>query len=74
MTRRQQKRDLKLRGSSLSIFFVITSVCLLFEKEQNYVGTELRGAVSKLGRKIKIRRCVLTFSEKLQIWSFCVAN
>ena len=50
------------------------SVCLTFESWWDYPGTEFRGAVSKLGKKIEIRSCVFTFSVKLEKWSFRVAD
>ena len=58
------KTSLKIASSSLSIFFVIISVCVTFESWQDYSGTEFRGAVSRLGKKIPIRACVFTFSLK----------
>ena len=48
----------KIASSSLSIFFFVMSICLTFESYRNYPGTEFRGAVSKLGKKIQIRGCV----------------
>ena len=60
------KTSLKIASSSLSIFFVIISVCVTFESLRNYSGTEFRGAVSSLGKKIRICVCVFTFSLKLE--------
>ena len=60
------KTLVKIAGSSLSIFFVIMSVCLTFENSRDYPGTEFRGAVSKLGKKIEIEACVFTFSVKVE--------
>ena len=57
------KTSLKIASSSLSIFFVIISVCVTFNSWQEYSGTEFRGAVSRLGKKIQIRACVFTFSQ-----------
>ena len=37
------KTSLGLSSSSLSIFFVIMSVCLTFESKRDYPGTEFRG-------------------------------
>ena len=68
------KTSLKIASSSLSIFFIIMSICLTFESQRNYPGTEFRGAVSKLGKKIQIRGCMFTFSVKLEKWSFHVAD
>lgn len=51
---------------SVSIFFVIISACLTFEKWRDNSGTKFRGAVSKVGEKIQIRGSVFTFSVKLQ--------
>ena len=48
------KTSLKIASSSLWIFFVIASVCLTVESRWNYPGTEFRGAVSKLGKKIQL--------------------
>ena len=64
----------KIASSSLSIFFFVMSICLAFESYRNYPGTEFRGAVSKLGKKIQFRGDVLTFSVKLEKWSFHVAD
>ena len=51
------------------------SVCLTqFERKRNNPGTEFRGAVSTLEKKIQICACVLTFSVKLEKWSFLVAD
>ena len=50
------------------------SIYLNFERLRNYLGTEFRGAVSKLEKKIQIRASVFTFSVKLEIWSFHVAE
>ena len=50
------------------------SIYLNFESLRNYLGTEFRGAVSKLEKKIQIRASVFTFSVKLEIWSFHVAE
>ena len=50
------------------------SFCLTFESERDYSGTEFRGAISKQGKKIKIRACVFTFPVKLEKWSFDVTN
>ena len=58
------KTSLKIASSSLSIFFVIISVCVTFES----------GAVLRLGKKIQICVCVFTFSLKLEKWSFHVAD
>lgn len=41
------------------------STYLTFESLRNYLGTEFRGAVSKLEKKIQIRASVFTFSVKL---------
>ena len=60
------KTSLKIASSSLPIFFVIISVCGTFESQQDYSGTEFRGAVSRLGKKIPIGVCVFTFSLKLE--------
>ena len=69
------KTSLKIASSSLPIFFVIMSVCLSFESYRDYPRTEFRGAtMSKLEKKIQIRACVLTFSVKLEKWSFYVTN
>ena len=68
------KTSLNIASSSLSIFFVFMSVCLTFESWWDYPGTEFRGAVSKLGKKIEIRACVFTFSVKLEKWSFRVGD
>mgnify|MGYP000429939719 CR=1 FL=1 len=68
------KTSLKIASSSFSIFFVIISVCVTFESKHNYSGTEFRGAVSRLGKKIQICVCVFTFSLKLEKWSFHVAD
>ena len=68
------KTSLKLASSSLSIVYVIMSVCLTFESKRNYSGTEFTGAVSKLGEKIEKRRCAFTFSVELEKWSFHVAH
>ena len=38
------KTSLKIASSSFSIYFPIMSVCLTFESQQNYPGTEFRGA------------------------------
>ena len=48
------KTSLKIASSSFSIHFPIISVCLTFESQQNYPGTELRGAVSTLEKNIQI--------------------
>ena len=50
------------------------SVCLTFESYRDYPGTEFRGAVSKLGKKIQIRACLFTFSVKLDKRLFHVAD
>ena len=50
------------------------SVCVTFKGYQDYSGTEFRGAVSRLGKKLQIRACVFTFSLKLEKWSFHVAD
>ena len=56
-------------------FFVIMPVSLTFESCQDNPGTEFRGAVSKLGNKIKVNcGCVITFSVKLGKWSSHVAD
>ena len=68
------KTSLKIVSSSLSIFFIIMAICLTFQSLRNYPGTEFRGAVSKLGKKIQIRGCVFTFSVKLEKWSLHVAD
>ena len=69
------KTLLKIASSSLSVFFVIMPVSLTFESCQDNPGTEFRGAVSKLGKKIKINcGCVITFSVKLGKWSSHVAD
>ena len=47
------------------------SVCLTFESERNYPGTEFKGAVSTLETNIQI---CFTFSVKLEKWSFHVAD
>jgi len=60
------KTWLKIASSGLSIFFVIISVCVTFESWHNYSGTEFRGAVSRLRKKIQICVCVFTFSLKLE--------
>ena len=54
------KTSLKMAGSCLLMFFVNISTYLTFESWRNY--PEFRGAVSKLGKKIRIR----TFSVKLE--------
>ena len=56
--------SLKIASSSLSIFFAIISVCVTFESYQDYSGTEFRGAVSRLRKKIPICACVFTFSSR----------
>ena len=56
------------------IVLVIMSVFVTFKSYQDYSGTEFRGAVSRLGKKIQIRACVFTFSLKLEKWSFHVAD
>ena len=68
------KTSFKIASSSLSIFFVIVSVCVTFESWHNYSGTEFRGAVSRLGKKIQIYVCVFKFSLKLEKWPFHVAD
>ena len=68
------KTSLKIASSSLSIFFVTMSVCLTFESQRDYPGTEFRGATSKLRKKIPISACVFRFSVKLEKWSFRVAD
>ena len=54
------------------------SVCLTFESQWDYPGTEFRDAVSKLGKNIQIRGYVSTesgaFSVKLEKSSFHVAD
>ena len=67
------KTSLKIANSSFSISFVITSVCFTFESLQDNPGTEFRCAVSMLEKNIQICACVLTFSVKLEKWSFHVA-
>ena len=56
------------------IVFAIISACVTFESYQDYSGTEFRGAVSRLGKKIPICACVFAFSLKLEKWSFHVAD
>ena len=68
------KTSLKIASSRLSIVLVIMPVCVTFKSYQDYSGTEFRGAVSRLGNKIKIRACVFTFSLQLEKWSFQVAD
>ena len=68
------KTSLRIASSSLSIFFVIISVCVTFESYQDYSGSEFRGAVSRLGKRIQVCVCVFTFSLKLEKWSFHVAD
>ena len=70
------KTSLKIASSSLSIFFVIISVCVTFESYHDYSGREFRGAVSTLGKKIQVCVCVFTFSFSLNLenWSFHVAD
>ena len=53
------KTSLKISSSSLSLFLVI--VKLVFGNVPNYPGTELRGSVSKLGKKIQIRAMQFLF-------------
>ena len=48
------KTSLKIASSSFSIYFAIMSVCLTFESQRNYPGTEFRGAVSTLEKNIQI--------------------
>ena len=68
------KTSRKIASSSLSIFFVIMSICLTFECWQNNQGTESRDAVLKLGKKIQFHGCLFTLSVKLEIWLFHVAD
>ena len=49
----EAKTSRKIANSSMSIVFVIMSICLTFESYRNYPGTECRGAVPKLERKFK---------------------
>ena len=70
----EAKTSLKIASSSLSIFFVIMSICLTFESWQDYPGAEFRRAVSKLEKKIQIRGCVFAFSVKLEKWTFHVGD
>ena len=71
---RVAKTSLKIASSSLPIFFAIISVSVTFESKQDYSGTEFRGAVSRIGKKILICVCVFTFSLKLEKWSFHAAD
>ena len=68
------KTSLKIASSSFSIYFAIMSVCLTFESQRNYAGTEFWGAVSTLEKNIQIWTWVFTFSVKLEKWSFHVTD
>ena len=68
------KTSLKTANSSLSIFFVIISVCVIFESYQGYSGTEFkRCGVKARKENSNSRLCVhvVFITEK---WSFHVAN
>ena len=65
------KRSIKIANSSY-FSSLYQFVELLKVNRTTHAGTEFRGALSKLEKKIQIRACVFVFSVKLEKWSFHV--